>query len=168
MSPYILAVNYFFHLIATIVWIGGLALFAVLVFPEAQRVLKDSPAFYDLLARLRRRFLPLTNFSLAVLIGTGMIQMAGDPNYDGMLQFTNEWSRVILYKHIAIIGMLICGVILQYRVAPALERARLLASRGKADAAEMERLQRAEVRLTWVNVILGVAVLGFTAWATAL
>lgn len=168
MSPYILAVNYFFHLIATIVWIGGLALFAILVFPEAQRVLKDSPALYDLLARLRRRFLPLTNFSLAVLIGTGMIQMAGDPNYDGMLQFTNEWSRVILYKHIAIIGMLICGVILQFRVAPALDRARLLATRGKADTSEIERLQRAEVRLTWINVILGVAVLGFTAWATAL
>jgi uncharacterized membrane protein len=168
LSPSILAISYFFHLLATIVWIGGLVILVIMVLPEARRVLGTNPAFYTLMTRLRRRFMPMTNLSLAVLVVTGLIQMAGDANYDGVLQFTNEWSRVILLKHVAIFGMFICGIALQYWVAPALERAALLAEHHKGDPAELERLRRREARLTWINVLLGVLVLGFTAWATAL
>lgn len=168
MSSWILAISYFFHLVATIVWIGGLVILVILVWPEARRVLEDSPALYTLLTRLRLRFAPLTHLSLAVLVVTGLIQMTADPNYDGVLQFTNEWSRIILFKHIAIGGMFICGLALQYGVTPALERATLLAQHGKGDAQEWAKLRRREVRLTWLNVILGLLVLGFTAWATAI
>ncbi len=163
-----LALSYFFHLVATVFWIGGLALLVILVWPETRRALEGSPALYQLLTRMRRRFLPLSNLSLAVLIVTGLIQMTGDPNYEGVLQFANEWSRVILLKHIAIAGMVICGLVLQLWVAPALERAALLAEHGKDNPAEWSRLHRAEVRLTWINLGLGVLVLAFTAWATAL
>ena len=103
-----------------------------------------------------------------MLVVTGLFQMTADPNYEGVLQFTNEWSRAILLKHIAIAGMVICEVALQFWVVPALERATLLLERSKGDAAEWERLHKLEVRLTWVNLILGVLVLGFTAWATAI
>lgn len=163
-----LALSYFAHLIATVVWIGGLVTLTVLVWPETKRALEESPALYRLLTRLRQRFVPLTNFSLAVLVLTGFVQMSADANYQGVLKFDNEWSRVLLAKHIAIIGMVICGLVLQYVVSPALERASLLSERGKGDGAEWERLRRREVRLTWLNVLLGVAVLGFTAWATAI
>ncbi len=168
MSPSILAISYFFHLIATIVWIGGLVILVVMVLPEAQRVLGENPAFYTLLSRLRKRFFPLSNLSLAVLVVTGLIQMSGDPHYDGVLQFTNDWSRIILLKHVAIVGMFVCGLALQYWVAPSLERATLLAEHHKGDPIELDHLRRRETRLTWVNVMLGMAVLGFTAWATAL
>jgi uncharacterized membrane protein len=168
MSPLILAISYFFHLVATVVWVGGLVILVILVWPEARRVLEDSPALYTLLTRLRQRFAPMTNLSLAVLVVTGLIQMTADPNYDGVLQFTNDWSRVILLKHIAIAGMFICGLALHYWVTPALERASLLAQRGKGDAKDWARLRRNEVRLTWLNVFLGILVLAFTAWATAI
>lgn len=168
MSPLILAISFFFHLVATVVWIGGLVIMTILVWPEMRRTLEREPALFALLSRLRRRFVPLANLSLVVLVVTGLIQMAGNPNYDGLMQFSNEWSRAILLKHIAIAGMVICGVVLQYGVSPALERASLLLERGKGDPAEWERLRRREIRLTWLNVVLGIAVLGFTAWATAL
>lgn len=168
MSPSILAISYFFHLIATIVWIGGLVVLTIMVLPEARRVLGTNSEFYTLLSRLRKRFFPLSNLSLAVLIVTGLVQMSGDTHYDGVLQFTNEWSQVLLLKHIAIFGMIICGLVLQYWVAPSLERATLLLEHQKGDPAELERLRRNEARLTWLNVGLGVLVLGFTAWATAL
>jgi uncharacterized membrane protein len=168
LSQSILALSYFFHLVATVVWIGGLVTLVILVWPESRRILEDNPALNTLLNRLRKRFFPLVNLSLAVLIVTGMIQMSGDPNYDGLMQFENEWSRVLLLKHIAILGMVVCGVALQYWVAPALERASLLAERSKGDPAEWARLHKAEVRLTWMNVGLGMLVLAFTAWATAI
>ena len=168
MSQSSLAISLFFHLLATVVWVGGLVVLAVLVWPETRRLLADSPAVYGFLTRLRQRFLPLTHLSLAVLMVTGLFQMTADPNYEGVLQFTNEWSRVILLKHLALGGMVVCGIALQFWVAPALERASLLLERHKGDAEEWARLRRYEVRLTWINVVLGVLVLGFTAWATAI
>lgn len=169
MSPLILAISFFFHLVATVVWIGGLVVITLLVWPEMRRALDgSSPALVALLARLRHRFVPWSNFSLVVLVVTGLAQMTADPNYDGLLVIDNEWTRAMLLKHLAIAGMVVCGLVLQYGVTPALERAGLLLERGKGDPAEWERLRRHEVRLTQLNLLLGVAVLGFTAWATAL
>lgn len=168
MQPSFLALSYFVHLLATVIWIGGLFSLTLLVWPETQRILAESPALHHLLNRLRKRFAPLTNFSLAVLWLSGLVQLSGDPNYQGTLIFDNEWSRVMLLKHIAVLGMMLCGVILQFMVTPALERSSLLKERGKDDAGEWQRHRQQEIRLTWINMALGVAVLGFTAWATAL
>jgi putative copper export protein len=165
MTTATLAISYFFHLVATVVWIGGLLILLLLVYPEARRALGGSS---QLVGRLRRRFLPLSHFSLVVLLVTGMIQMSGDSNYQGMLQFDNDWSRVILLKHIAIGVMLICGVILQYVVLPALERAHLLVEHGKADAQALAPLHRRESWLMMAALLLGILVLGLSAWATAL
>jgi putative copper export protein len=168
LQPLFLALSYFAHLIATVIWIGGLVTLTVFVWPETKRVLADSPAIYDFLARLRKRFIPLTNFSLVVLVFTGFVQMTANKYYDGVLKLNNDWSRLLLFKHLAIFGMVICGLVLQYSVTPALERASMLRERGKGDAAEWEKLRQREVRLTWLNMSLGLAVLGFTAWMTAL
>src|SRR5690349_17089872 len=138
----ILAISLFFHLVSTAIWIGGLMILSILVFPEARRVLENQPALYTLLSRLRKRFTPLSNLALAVLIATGLTQMSLDPNYNGILQFDNTWSVVMLVKHITIIAMVVCGLILQYAVAPALERASLLAERGKGNPEEWEHLRR--------------------------
>ncbi len=168
MQPLFLALSYFFHLVATVIWIGGLVTLTVFVWPETKRVLSDNPALYDFLTRLRKRFMPLTNISLVVLVFTGFVQMTASKYYGGVLMLDNDWSRLLLFKHIAIFGMVLCGLVLQYNVTPALERASMLRERGKGDAAEWEKLRRREIRLTWVNVALGLAVLGFTAWMTAL
>jgi hypothetical protein len=85
-----------------------------------------------------------------------------------VLNFSNDWSRLILLKHIAIIGMVVCGLVIQMGITPALERLSLLLERGKGDPAEYERLRRREVRLTWVNIVFALLVLAFTAWATSL
>lgn len=168
MSQSTLAISLFFHLAATVVWIGGLVILTVLVWPETRRVLAENPGVYRFLSRVRQRFLPLSNLSLVVLVVTGLFQMTADPNYEGVLQFANDWSRAILLKHLAVGGMVVCGVALQFWVAPALERASLLAEREKGDPHEWARLHRLEVRLTWINLFLGALVLGFTAWATAI
>jgi uncharacterized membrane protein len=70
----ILAISLFFHLLATVVWIGGLIITTILVWPEARNALQESPALYTLLTRLRKRFTPVANLSLAVLLATGMFQ----------------------------------------------------------------------------------------------
>ncbi|HLU08954.1 MAG TPA: CopD family protein, partial [Oceanobacillus sp.] len=135
---------------------------------EARRVLSENEALYAFLNRLRKRFYPLTNYSLLVLLVTGMFQMPPDPNYQGLLDFSNDWGRLILLKHVGVVGMVICGLAIQYSVIPALERTSMLLERGKGDPAEYERLRRREVRLTWANIVLALLVLACTAWATSL
>jgi uncharacterized membrane protein len=167
LPPFALALSYFVHLIATVIWIGGLATLLLLVWPAARKVLGDNSQSHAFLRTLRKRFVPWTNFALVVLLITGFIQMSADEHYEGMLQFGNEWSTAMLLKHLAFVGMIAFGLLLQYGTAPALERAQLLADHGKGDPAEADRLTRRETALTWVTLVLGVAVLGFTAWATA-
>ena len=168
MSPSLLALSYFIHLLATVVWLGGLMVLTVLVIPEVRRALDGSPALASITSRLRARFAPISNLCLAVLLITGMFQTAGDEHYEGLLAFDNAWSIAILLKHVAIVGMIAVGLSLQYRIVPALERTSLLIERGKGDPAEYERLRRRELRLTWVNIGFSVLVLACTAYATAL
>ncbi|RMG80286.1 MAG: hypothetical protein D6712_18320, partial [Chloroflexi bacterium] len=67
-----------------------------------------------------------------------------------------------------IVVMAASGLILQNVISPALERTTLLREKGKGDDAEWAKLRRREVRLTWLNAILGVLVLALSAWATSL
>lgn len=115
--------------------------------------------------RLRKRFTPLGNLSLAVLVVTGLVQMSLDENYKGFMDFSNTWSVVILLKHVAFVGMIASGAILQYWIFPALDRTSLLLEHNKGDAATWDALRRRETQLTWLNALLGIAVLAFSAWA---
>ncbi|MCC7450915.1 MAG: CopD family protein [Anaerolineae bacterium] len=170
IHDWLLALSFFLHLVATVVWIGGLALLTVLVWPEARALLARSDqscVLLDFLERLRKRFNPLANLSLIVLIVTGLFQMDKSPHYDGLMQLTNDWTRAILLKHIAALGMVIIGAVMQWVIIPALERATLLVRRGK-DAPDLEQLRHRERQLTALNFVLGMIVLLFTAVATSI
>jgi hypothetical protein len=103
-----------------------------------------------------------------------MYQMSVDPNYQGMFQFSNDWSRAILLKHIAVVGMFVIGIVVQMGVLPALDRALLRVRRGRADRDTddapdlVAKLRQRERQLAAVNCLLGIAVLVFTAFATAI
>ena len=164
MPQPLLAICLFFHLLATAIWIGGIVLLTALVIPELNRALADHAALHPMLLRLRSRFAQVSNLALAALILTGLLQMTADPNYDGLLQFNNEWSRILLIKHFLIILMAGAGLILQFGLAPALERATALRERGAGDEAEWLRLRARERRLTLVIGCLAVLILGVSAW----
>ena len=168
VSVPILAFSYWLHLIATIVWIGGLALTALVVWPVAQRTL-EAPQLAALMEALHRRFTPLAYLSLGVLIVTGMIQLVGDKNYMGALQFTNTWSQVILVKHLCVGAMIAISVYMNMSVEPALRRLALLETRQpQTVAGAIAVLCQRRARLTQINFACGLLVLLLTAVATAL
>ena len=168
MSEAALTLSLFLHITATVVWIGGILLITFLVLPEFNRALKQQSARYQLLRRLRRRFTLIGNLALATLIVTGLLQMSNDPNYNGLLSFDNRWSRVLLLKHILIIVMAATGLILQFGLAPALERTSLLLERGAGDEAAWRRLRAREQVLTRLVALLALAILAVSAWLTAI
>ncbi|MCY4063440.1 MAG: DUF4149 domain-containing protein [Chloroflexi bacterium] len=168
MSEAALALSLFLHIAATAIWIGGILLITFLVVPEIHRALAEQPALYQLLNRLRLRFTIVGNLALTVLIVTGMLQMSTDSNYEGLLRFSNRWSQALLLKHVLIIVMALCGLLLQFGVAPALERTSLLRERGLGDTDEWRRLQRRERRLTLLIALLAMSILAASAWLTAI
>lgn len=171
MSNEVRVLSLFVHLTATTVWIGGMLITMILVWPTMRRGLEGSPALYRVLSGLRKRFYPISNLSLMALITTGLFQMASDSNYDGFLTFDNPWSQLMLIKHILIVFMALAGLVLQYGVAPALERSSLLLEREKGDdstAQTWDTLRKREVWLTWFNGLLGLSILALSVWLSIL
>ena len=168
MSQPFLAISLFFHILATVVWIGGILILTLLVIPEVNRILADQPALYQLLQRLRKRFSPLSNLALVVLIVTGLSQMTADPNYDGLMKFDNQWSQVMLIKHILIVAMALVGLFLQFSIAPALERTSLLLERGIGQIDDWQALRQREQQLTWLILLFALMILGMSAWLTSI
>jgi uncharacterized membrane protein len=162
---WVLTLSYWFHLLATVVWLGGLVSMAIIAWPTVrQRILNA-----DQWVTVQKRFTPWANASLVILWVTGFLQMTADSNYEGFLAVDSLWAKAILIKHLAVIGMMIFGIYIQWRIQPALARLALLENKHPEQAADKrEILTRQEIRLGRLNLICAVAVLFFTAIATAI
>lgn len=152
-----LTIAFWLHMAATIVWIGGLFYQAVVVNPALQSRAADRG---PLLEAMRRRFLPLAWLSLAVLIGTGLIQMSGSPNYEGLFSLANPWSRAIFTKHLAVAAMILVAAYQTWVLTPRMARLAL-----KNEAGATDEAVRRQARLNQINLVLGILVLGLTAVA---
>lgn len=166
-SNVIISASFFLHLIATVAWIGGLVTLALVVQPVLNRLVTEVQERARLLEAILNRFQPIANLSLAILILTGMVQTFTNPFYKGFLNLGNTWSQAILFKHVAVLGMLVLAGVLTFSLQPALKRNALLIANGLADEQQIARLQQQQVRLTRLNLILSVLVLLFTAIASA-
>ncbi len=166
MTPvWALSLAYWMHMLATVTWIGGLAVFSLLIIPAARRSL-DSSAYAALVERFQARFDALGWFSVVVLLGSGMLQMSANPNYEGFLAVNNPWAVAILTKHILFAAMVGVSAWMTWGVLPALRRAALLQAHSK-DAPEMPALLRRGAFLMRLNLALGVVILALTAFARA-
>ena len=161
---WVLTFSYWLHLLSTVVWLGGLALMALVAWPAVRRSVMSTEQWLS----LGRRFTPWANASLVILWITGFVQMTADANYEGLLAINTLWSQAMLIKHIAVIAMMGFGLYIQWRLHPALVRLALLEQkRPERAAADREQLAHREVRLLRLNLVCAAAVLFFTAVATA-
>lgn len=158
-----LIIAYWLHMLATVVWLGGLAALALIVLPSARRVL-DLDQFAKLLDAIQHRLDPIAWLSLAVLVATGMFQMSANPNYSGFLAIDNRWAVAILIKHVVIGFMVVASAYQTWSVLPGLRRLALRQAKG-LDAPEMDRLRKRETTLLAANLVLAVVVLALTAMA---
>ena len=133
-----LSLIYWLHMLATVVWIGGLSTLAILVLPAASQAL-DARSYAGLLGKIRRRLDSMSWLSLLVLVGTGLFQMSANPNYQGFLSVSNRWALAILLKHILFLAMTGLSAYLTWGVLPDLQRLALRLSAGQ-DAPESQRL----------------------------
>ena len=164
MTWWILAASYWVHLLSTVVWLGGIAVTALIAWPALRQGALSSNQWFQ----LQKRLLPWVNLSLILLLITGFIQMTNDENYNGFLTVDSVWAWAMLLKHIAYVGMVVITVYLQFMLYPGMSRLALLAETNPDLAgAEQEQLIRKEARALRLNVVCAMLVLFFTAIATA-
>ena len=157
-----MALIYWLHMLATVTWIGSLAAINLLVLPASNRTLKlgDQLSF---IAALQKRLEPLAWFSMGLLLVTGLFQLSASPHYDGFLSLSTQWSLSILIKHSLAAIMAVVSAIQTWEVLPAIHRT--LMKKENADPGELAKLQRREVILLRINLILSALILGATAFA---
>ncbi len=160
-----LLISFWLHMLATAVWLGSLAALALFVLPSLRRRL-PAREYAAWLRALNTRLDPLGWFSLGLLTFTGLMQMTPNPNYDGFLSISNPWAVAMLAKHLVFFAMIGVSAYLTWKVSPALGRAALRRARaqGRLDAGDQALLTQFQ-RLVTANLLLGLLVLVFTAWA---
>ncbi len=162
---WVLTFAYWFHMLATVVWIGGLAALSLFVLPAARRAMQ-AESYAAFLAQANARLQSLGWFSLSILVVTGLFQMSANRSYEGFLAIHNNWARAILAKHLLIGLMVLVSAYLTWFLHPNYQRLVLRQSKGlSTNSAQLQALQRRETVLLRLTLGISILVLVFTAIA---
>lgn len=141
MNELILAVSYWLHLIATVIWIGGITFILFIAIPTAKQVLGVESG--KLMGEISKRFTPLANYSIIFIVITGTV-----------LTSFNKWTWVLSIKHVLVLGMVVVHFYRGLVLAPKITRTET--------PSEKASLQKLSLNLVKVNFCLGMAVLLFS------
>lgn len=152
------ALNNFFHLLATVVWIGGIFMILLVILPGAKASLDSAPMISGLMREITKRFTPMANISIVVLIVSGIVAACYDTNSKNILDFRNYWNQMMILKHVFVASMIIIhfyrGLVLNPKIA------RLSA---ELEESGIAKLKKYSLNLVWINFLLGLAVLILSA-----
>lgn len=152
MKEVILVLCYWLHLITTVVWIGGIFFILFITIPSAKQVLGAEAG--KLMGETSKRFIPLANYSIIVLIITGVALTAVSKQFTIIENFRNTWSSNLIVKHVLVLGMIAVHFYRGYVLAPEIARTE--------PASEKASLQKLSLNLVKVNFFLGLIVLLFS------
>lgn len=162
-----LSLAYWLHMLATVAWIGGLVAVSLYVIPAARRTI-EGETYARFLGSVYGKLQRIGWLSLAVLIGTGLFQLASHPSYEGFLAIHTPWAAAIFTKHMVIGGMVAASAYITWVLNPRLSRLALIQAAGKPiDAQQLADLRRREALAMRANLWLSVVVLLLTALARA-
>ncbi|HAY85084.1 MAG TPA: hypothetical protein DCY42_09235 [Chloroflexi bacterium] len=159
-----LTIAFWLHMLATVSWVGGQAIISLVVLPLSRKTLAIED-HHKLLSAINKRMSSIGWIGLAVLVGTGMVQLSANDNYTGFLSIDSTWAVAILLKHLAFGGIILLSAYQTWGLAPAIERNTLLQMKGKATPEEQKTLRKREEYIQLGNVVLSVVVLFLTAVA---
>ena len=157
MNLMILATCNFLHLIATVVWIGGIFMILLVILPGAKASLESGPMISGLMKEISKRFTPTANISIVVLIITGIVTVLYDKTLTYNLDFSIPWNPAMFLKHIIAAFMMIIHF---YRGSLLIPKIGKLSAQGENP--RVIRLQRLSLNLVKTNLVLGVIILALS------
>ena len=153
MDRLLLTVTTWVHLLSAVVWIGGIFFILYIALPVAGKFL-DQPG--KIMGPLSKRFVPLANISIFLIIASGTIISIASHEFTAGLSGPRAQSLVAKILLVAIMTGIhfYRGLILTPRIA-------LLTSEG-SHPEKIQKQQSLSLNLVKVNFILGITVLLFT------
>jgi len=147
----LIAILNFFHLLAAVVWIGGM-LYATLVLMPAMEAI-DPPQRGRLMGAVGQRFIPLVWISIAVLLVTGFLKTPA-----GMLfSLASIYGILLTVKHLVVLLMVINAALITFVLSPKMEK--LAPPPGERPSPELGRVQGQLTNVSLFNTFLGVLLL---------
>ncbi|MFZ3064888.1 MAG: DUF4149 domain-containing protein [Nitrospirota bacterium] len=152
MKEIILAASHWGHLIATVVWIGGITFMLFIARTSAKQVLGTDAG--KLMGEISKRFTPIANYSIIFLLVTGIILTVLNKQLSEIESVRNNWTLFLIVKHVLVLGMVVVHFYRGMVLAPKI--AETEPSEQKAS------LQRLSLNLVKLNLCLGLLVLFFS------
>lgn len=149
MRELILVTSYWIHLVATVIWIGGITFILFIAIPSAKQVLGADAG--KLMGEIAKRFTPLANYSIALMVITGIALTGLNKEFSEFGILKNNWTMVLTLKHILVFGMIVIHFYRGLALVPKIMRA--------ASDTEKATLQKLSMNLVKVNFGLGMLVL---------
>ena len=167
MNILILSFSHFFHLLATVVWIGGIVMILLVILPGAKTALESPPIQGKLMKDVVKRFTPMANISILVLIVTGIVITYYEKNFTSFFDFNNPWNTVMFLKHLFVILMIIIHFYRSLILTPKIGRLSAQ-SNELQNPSKAARLQKFSLNLVKTNFVLGLIVLLLTGILSSL
>lgn len=158
MRGLVLTTIYWFHLIATVIWVGGITFILFIAIPSSKQVLGVESG--RLMGEISKRFTPLVNYCIILLVITGIVMTGLNKQFSGIWNFRNNWASVLTLKHFLVLGMVGIHFYRGLVLAPKIGRTE--------SATEKASLQKFSLNLVKVNFALGLFVLLLSGLITIL
>lgn len=147
MKELILIAFYWIHLIATVVWVGGIIFILFIAIPSARQVLGAEAG--RLMSDISKRFNPLANYSIMLLIGSGVVLAGLRKQFPTDGVFGNHGFMAL--KLLLVFSMVSIHFYRGLVLAPRIMRT--------VSATDKGVLQKISINLVKTNLILGLSVL---------
>lgn len=115
----------FIHIMATILWFGGLFTNLFIVMPTATRVLEPQ-VFQGFMGALMKRNKQVVYVSLVLLFITGIPMKISSEYYVSIINFSNEWQIAMFIKHVMVALLAIFAIVNFEVIVPKLKKAAIM------------------------------------------
>lgn len=141
------------HLIATVLWIGGIAFILFIAMPSAKQVMGADAG--KLMSAISKRFTLVANYSIATLVITGTATAGIEIWSPGHADLEKSWIISLAAKHVLVLAMIIIHFYRGWILAPKIMRTESETKRAA--------MQIFSLNLVRTNFALGIFVLLLSA-----
>lgn len=143
----------FFHLLATIAWIGGMFFNVLILMPTVSKTL-DPASAGKFMAVLFKRIRVMVYVSLLILFVTGIPMKIASEYYVAIINFDTSWETVSFIKHVFVALLALFAIINFEILSP---KAAKLAVNGPSPA--LMSLKGKQMKLAGISFLFGMIVI---------
>ena len=141
----------FFHLLATVVWIGGMFYMDLILMPSLAKI--DPGERGKLMGIIAKKFTIAAWSAIIVIIITGILKTPSNMYFDT----SDEYGTYLFIKHVLVIGAIIVGLIITLVIVPKLKQS--TPKPGERPSEEFISYSKKIEHLSKTNLILGILIL---------